>query len=381
MDSRRYTQFEQIVTDSGTADLKFSDLVDMFNPLEHIPVLSSIYRSIVGEEINPVSRVVGDVVYGGVFGIGSAVLGGMGAVADAELAQGTGKDSSGQIIAALFGPDDDKQNPIQLADAASANTSSAAKQSSSNHATTQKIELAQNTTPAMTAAMAIAGNAPSVHSENTPSPALSSIAAIPDQTPRQENAETSNTETSANPAAPSPPAPPKPDGASPSIAPSGTIPLLASTGTKSSKQPFGGVMGQPNTQAQDMAIALAQGAPSMKLGHMIYTNPLINGQHPLPPMLSTQKQPIQNAVPGNLTAATPASLTSPTAADPMALLNAMSLSGTNGATGMSAIPTTQLSPELSQDMMLKALSQYRSMAGLVPVNPAACLISRISVKQ
>ena len=36
-----------------------------------------------------------------------------------------------------------------------------------------------------------------------------------------------------------------------------------------------------------MALALSQGAPSMRMGHMIYTNKLVNGAHPLPPMLTT----------------------------------------------------------------------------------------------
>ena len=37
----------------GNDGFTFSDLMDIINPLQHIPVVSSIYRSLSGDEIDP----------------------------------------------------------------------------------------------------------------------------------------------------------------------------------------------------------------------------------------------------------------------------------------------------------------------------------------
>src|ERR1700722_3234695 len=70
VDARRYTKFDRSATDAGsTTNFSFGDFLDMINPLQHIPVASSVYRDVTGETINPVSRVAGDVMYGGIFGL------------------------------------------------------------------------------------------------------------------------------------------------------------------------------------------------------------------------------------------------------------------------------------------------------------------------
>lgn len=42
--------------------------IDVVNPLQHIPVVSSIYQKISGDEINTPAKIAGDAVYGGVMG-------------------------------------------------------------------------------------------------------------------------------------------------------------------------------------------------------------------------------------------------------------------------------------------------------------------------
>src|SRR5438105_9949046 len=46
----------------------FGDILDMVNPLQHIPIVNRIYRHITGDHIKPVSQVVGDSIYGGPIG-------------------------------------------------------------------------------------------------------------------------------------------------------------------------------------------------------------------------------------------------------------------------------------------------------------------------
>lgn len=66
----------------------FWDLVDIINPLQHIPIVNSIYRHVTGDEIGSVARVAGGALYGGVVG---AAFGAANAVAAYET---DGKDIS-----------------------------------------------------------------------------------------------------------------------------------------------------------------------------------------------------------------------------------------------------------------------------------------------
>lgn len=48
----------------GKDGLTFGDLLDVINPLQHIPMVSSIYRAVTGDEISPGARVAGGALYG-----------------------------------------------------------------------------------------------------------------------------------------------------------------------------------------------------------------------------------------------------------------------------------------------------------------------------
>ncbi|MTH98261.1 hypothetical protein [Roseibium sp. RKSG952] len=57
---------------------RFADLVDVLNPLQHIPVISHVYRAITNDQISDGARYAGHALYGAAFGgpIGmSAMLG------------------------------------------------------------------------------------------------------------------------------------------------------------------------------------------------------------------------------------------------------------------------------------------------------------------
>ncbi|MGH1404252.1 MAG: hypothetical protein ACRBDL_08400 [Alphaproteobacteria bacterium] len=85
----------------------FFDLIDMLNPLHHIPVIGTIYRAITGDEIKPVSNIIGGAVYGGPAG---AAIGVVNAIAKNE----TGEDVLGNISALAFSNKQDKPENYNL---------------------------------------------------------------------------------------------------------------------------------------------------------------------------------------------------------------------------------------------------------------------------
>ena len=77
----------------------FKDILDMINPLQHLPVISTLYRKLTGETIGGVARIVGGAIYGRAGGIASMIS----SVANAIFGAVTGKDMGERIYAAIFG--------------------------------------------------------------------------------------------------------------------------------------------------------------------------------------------------------------------------------------------------------------------------------------
>jgi hypothetical protein len=46
----------------------FADLLDMINPLQHIPIVSSVYRHFTGDTVKPPSKIIGGGLFGGPIG-------------------------------------------------------------------------------------------------------------------------------------------------------------------------------------------------------------------------------------------------------------------------------------------------------------------------
>ncbi|NUB24443.1 hypothetical protein [Azospirillum brasilense] len=76
------------------AEMSFGDFLDIINPLQHIPLVNTIYREITGDTIKPSSKVIGGILFGG-------PLGGMASIANAVVEQAQGKDIGGQVMASL----------------------------------------------------------------------------------------------------------------------------------------------------------------------------------------------------------------------------------------------------------------------------------------
>src|ERR1700761_2801789 len=69
----------------------FHHLLDVVNPLQHLPVIGTIYRAITGEHIGPVEKIAGDALYGGLWGAVSSV-------ADVAFEGLTGKSAEDTVI-------------------------------------------------------------------------------------------------------------------------------------------------------------------------------------------------------------------------------------------------------------------------------------------
>lgn len=83
----------------GNDGLTFSDLIDIINPMHHIPLVGPIYRNITGDTISSLPKITGSALFGGPIG---AIL----AATDTIIETATGKDSGGHFLEVL----DKRQN-------------------------------------------------------------------------------------------------------------------------------------------------------------------------------------------------------------------------------------------------------------------------------
>jgi hypothetical protein len=83
----------------GEDGFGFGDFVDMINPLQHIPGVSTVYRELTGDEISPGARIAGGALYGGPVGAASAI-------ANTVSEDVTGRDLAGAMMAGLTGGGD-----------------------------------------------------------------------------------------------------------------------------------------------------------------------------------------------------------------------------------------------------------------------------------
>lgn len=78
----------------GKDGFTFSDFLDIINPLQHIPVVSTVYRAITGDKIDPGARLIGGGLFGGPIGLVASMVSGM-------VEEATGKDPGEHALAAL----------------------------------------------------------------------------------------------------------------------------------------------------------------------------------------------------------------------------------------------------------------------------------------
>jgi hypothetical protein len=86
---------------TDTGDSFWDDVLDVVNPLQHLPVVGTLYRAITGDKIGDVEKVAGDTLYGGPIGLASSL-------ADLAFEKMTGKNFGDTVMAfvGLDGKDD-----------------------------------------------------------------------------------------------------------------------------------------------------------------------------------------------------------------------------------------------------------------------------------
>ena len=76
--------------------ISFGDILDIVNPLQHIPVVSTVYRSVTDDKISPASRIIGGTIFGQLFGFIASVV-------NVVIEAVTGKDIGDHVMTALKG--------------------------------------------------------------------------------------------------------------------------------------------------------------------------------------------------------------------------------------------------------------------------------------
>jgi hypothetical protein len=85
----------------------FEGLLDIVNPLQHLPVVGTLYRAVSGDKMDAVAKIAGDTLYGGLWGA-------VGALADTAFEAITGKDF-GSTVLALVTDAFDGDKPVAVA--------------------------------------------------------------------------------------------------------------------------------------------------------------------------------------------------------------------------------------------------------------------------
>lgn len=70
----------------------FQHILDVINPLQHLPIIGTIYRAATGERLDPVEKIGGSALYGGLWGAVTAV-------ADVAFEAITGKSVEDTVMA------------------------------------------------------------------------------------------------------------------------------------------------------------------------------------------------------------------------------------------------------------------------------------------
>jgi hypothetical protein len=89
------------------ADLSFEDVLDILNPLQHLPIVSHIYRAVSGDEIKGFAQIAGNAIFGGPIGIISGAF-------NAMFEDETGSSPIETMVAGLFGLGEEKPEDATL---------------------------------------------------------------------------------------------------------------------------------------------------------------------------------------------------------------------------------------------------------------------------
>jgi len=97
----------------GRDGFTFEDFIDIINPLQHIPIVSTLYREMTGDALDPGSRIGGGTLFGGPIGLVASVV-------NVIVDENTGKDVGEHVLALLNGEENEQTPNAQTAENAPA---------------------------------------------------------------------------------------------------------------------------------------------------------------------------------------------------------------------------------------------------------------------
>src|ERR1700749_1444367 len=93
------TQAQAAAPPASGSGFSFHDFLSIINPLQHLPVIGTIYRAITGDTIGTPEKIAGDTLYGGLWGA-------VASIADTAFQALTGKDVGDTMLALFTGSHD-----------------------------------------------------------------------------------------------------------------------------------------------------------------------------------------------------------------------------------------------------------------------------------
>jgi len=91
---RAFAPTNETATAEEGEGYSFWDLLDVVNPLQHIPVVSTIYRHLSGDEIKAPAQLAGGFLFGGVVGLASSAV-------NIVIEAATGDDVGGHVMSLI----------------------------------------------------------------------------------------------------------------------------------------------------------------------------------------------------------------------------------------------------------------------------------------
>lgn len=84
---------------SSSSGISFGDVLDAINPLQHIPVVSSVYRAATGTAISGFAQIAGGALFGGL--AGGLVSGLVTSIVDVAVKETSGKNIAEHVVATV----------------------------------------------------------------------------------------------------------------------------------------------------------------------------------------------------------------------------------------------------------------------------------------
>ena len=117
----------------GKDGFDFADILDIINPLQHLPIISKFYRQQTDDEASEGSRLLGGVVFGGLIG---GIGGALSALTNSVVRHETQQDLGDYLIAEITRSDFNNEGEMQV-------TAQADSQQEDNPFFAQLLELEQ----------------------------------------------------------------------------------------------------------------------------------------------------------------------------------------------------------------------------------------------